>query len=369
VVFTAFYALVLLALLPSFQSTVRCMIFTHILFALWLYWFQRERHGFPVPTVLYVLTMILWANLHGGYVTGLLWLLMVCAVEIFFRGHWKIWAVRFGLCALATGINPFGWDLWIVTARALVATRRGFDEWAPVRWWTLELTYPGYKLLLLGVLAALAIQIYRRGWKQIDRPGVILLGMFMALALVSARHTSLFALVAGALVPDFFPLKWPHILVIGPVRRLVVMAMSSALMLVPLYAALIVLPEGKGFAMEYPHLACPVGAVAWLQRENVRGNLLVPFNYGSYALWELRGKMRVCMDGRYDLVYKPETYRRVDDFFRGKDKSLLASPAPNAILLPCEDGVYAKLEHEPGWTEAWHDDVDAVFLPVKIAPL
>jgi hypothetical protein len=47
----AFYALVLLALLPSFQSTVRCMVFTHIFFALWLFWFQCERHGRPVPTL------------------------------------------------------------------------------------------------------------------------------------------------------------------------------------------------------------------------------------------------------------------------------------------------------------------------------
>ena len=83
----------------------------------------------------------------------------------------------------------------------------------PGHLWTSDaLTYPGYKLLLLGVLAALAIQVYPPGWKQIDRPGIILLGVFTALALVSARHTSLFALVAGALVPDLFPLKWPHIL-------------------------------------------------------------------------------------------------------------------------------------------------------------
>ena len=368
VVFAAFYALVLLALLPSFASTVRCMIFTHIFFALWLYWFQRERHGFPVPTILYVLTMVIWANLHGGFVVGLLWLLVVCIVELFFQGSWKTWAVRLGLCALATLINPFGSQLWVATARALVATRSGFNEWAPVRWWTTELSYPGYKLLLLGVIVALAIQICRLGWKQIDRPGIILLGVFTALAFESARHTSLFALVAGALVPDFFPLKWPHILVIGPVRRLVVMAMSSALMLVPLYAALIVLPQGKGLELEYPHVACPLGAVEFLKQDDIRGKLLVPFNYGSYALWELRGKMRISMDGRYDLIYLPETYRRVDDFFRGKDISLLTTPAPDAILVPQEDAVYDKLLHNPRWTEAWHDSVDSVFLPVKMAP-
>ena len=377
VIFAAFYALVLWALHPSFASTVRCMVFTNMFFALWLYWYQRERHGHPVPTLFYVLTMIVWANLHGGFVVGLLWLFMLCALDICLQGPWKKWAVRLGLCSLATLINPFGWDLWLATGRALVATRRGFDEWAPVNWWTLEPSYPGYKLLLLGVLGALAIQVYRRGWKYIDPSSIILLGVFMVLALISARHTPLFALVAGALVPDFFPLKWPHILVIGPVRRLVVMAMSSGLMLFPLYAGLWLLHEDKGLELEYPHVACPVGAVDYLEQQNIRGNILVPFNYGSYALWKLRGRMRVSMDGRYDLVYKPETYRRQDEFFNGPHKTgpssgwgdLLTNPVPDAILIPHSAFNYHHLERDPDhWIEAWQDSWDSIFLPVKATP-
>jgi hypothetical protein len=359
-----FYALVLLALLPSFQSTLRCMVFTHILFALWVCWFQRERQGRPVPTFLYVLTMIVWANLHGGFVVGLGWLLVVTVIEWSHQGSWKKWAIRSGLCALATLINPFGAQLWIATGRALLTTRRGFNEWAPVSWGSDALNYPGFKLLFLGVLVALAIQIYRKGWQRIDRPGVILLGVFMVLALISARHTSLFAVVAGALAPGLFPFRWTYALQVRPLRRLVAVGINFALVLVPLYTALRILP-GAGLDLEYPHVACPVGAVAYLQRQNISGKLLVPFNYGSYALWALRGKMRVSMDGRYDLVYRPETYRRVDDFFyaRGEWPKLLTTPAPDAILVPRSDDVYFKLREEPGWTEAWHDPWDAVFLP------
>ncbi len=359
-----FYALVLLAMLPSFQSTVRCMVFTHLFFALWLYWYQRERQGRAVSALAYVLTMIVWANLHGGFVIGLVWLGAVSGVELRYGGPWKKWAARLGLCALATLLNPFGGQLWIATGRALVATRRGFGEWAPVSWGTEPLAYPGYKLLLIVVAGALAIQIFRKGWRQLDQREVILVGLFTILAMISARHTSLFALVAGALVPGFFPLKWPWILKAGPVRRLCAMAISSALVLVPLDTALRILP-GVGVRLEYPQVACPVAAVAYLQRQDMRGKLLVAFNYGSYALWELRGKMRVSMDGRYDLVYTPETYQRVDDFFRGKGdwRGLLATPKPDAIMVPVADGVYPRLRAEPGWTEAWHDGTDAVFVP------
>ena len=142
------------------------------------------------------------------------------------------------------------------------------------------------------------------------------------------------------------------------------MGVNFGIIIVPFFAALMVLP-GAGLDLEYPHVACPVDAVAFLQGQNVRGKLLVPFNYGSYALWELRGKMRVSMDGRYDLVYKPETYRRVDDFFNARRGwyNLLTTPAPDAVLVPRSDDVYFKLRSDPDWKEAYRDPWDAVFVP------
>jgi len=362
---TAFYALVLLALLPSFQSTVRCMVFTHIFFALWVFWFQSERHGRAVPTYLYVLTMIVWANLHGGFAIGLAWLFAVTALEVIYRGAWKKWAIRFGLCVLATLINPFGFQLWIATGRALVITRHGFGEWAPVSWLSDPKDYFGFKLLFISVAVALAIQLYRKGWKKVDQPGVVLIAAFMLLAMTSARHTSLFAVVAGGFVPGIFPLKWPFDLRHRPIRRLVAVGVNFSLVVVPFFMALNILTSGEGLRLEYPHIDCPVGAVDFLKRHDVHGKLLVPFNYGSYALWELRGKMRVSMDGRYDLVYRPETYRRVDDFFAAHKGwyDLLTTPAPDAVLVPRSDDVYYKLHSDPDWKEAYHDPWDAVFVP------
>jgi hypothetical protein len=355
---------VLLALLPSFQSTVRCMVFTHVFFALWVCWFQRERRGRPVPVFLYVATMIVWANLHGGFVIGLLWLLLVAVAEAMERGRWQKWAARLALCVVATLVNPFSWHLWITTARALAAPRGGFGEWAPVSWTTEAHAYLGYKILFVSVLIGIALQLRRKGWERIDRAAVMLIGVFMALAMTSARHTSLFAVVAGALIPGMFP-RGLVILGYHPLRRLGAMAVESALLLVPFFMALIVLRVGAGLSLEYPSVACPIRAVAYLKDQNNRGKLLVPFNYGSYALWELRGRMRVSMDGRYDLVYRPVTYRRVDDFFaaRGDWTGLLTNPAPDAILTPRADDVYLRLQYKPAWKEVYHDGVDAVFVP------
>jgi len=360
----AFYAVILLALLPSFQSTLRCMAFTHLLFALWIYLWQRERRGLAALAWLYPLTMIVWANLHGGFVIGLLWLALLTALEFVLRGDWKKWAVRFALCAAATLVNPYGWNLWYATGRALLTTRLGFPEWAPVPWTTDPLSYLGYKILLIGTILTVPYVIYRRGWRNVDQRGVILVAISLVL-FHSARNTSLFAVVAGSILPGYLHERMSFSTMQRPLRRLTYLCFSAGLALFPLFAAIMTLPQGAGLALDYPGNSCPVGAVVFLQARRVQGNLLVPFNYGSYALWELRGQMRVSMDGRYDLVYSPETYQRVDDFFnaRGDWPTLLTSPAPQAILVPRMDRVFDRLMLDPAWTYAWHDRDNAVFLP------
>ena len=357
----AFYALVLLALLPSFQSTARCVVFTHLFFALWVYWFQCERHGRDVPLWAYLLTIILWANLHGGFAIGLAWLLVLALVQ---SGERKKWIIRFALCGLATLINPFGWRLWISTGRALFTTRSGFDEWAPVSWWADPSGFPGYKLLLLLTLAALAWIVLRRPNERRNWSTLTVIGAALALSLTSARHTSIFAIVAGALLPDLFAQEPRVAEMARGIPRLGYLAFRFALVLLPFYAAIFVLP-GDGLTLKYPENSCPVAAIDFLKQQNVQGNLLVPFNYGSYALWQLRGRMRVSMDGRYDLVYRPETYRRVNDFFsaRGDWPVLLRRPAPAAILTPVTAPVFARVLTTPGWSEAYHDSSNAVFLP------
>jgi hypothetical protein len=358
----AFEAIVLLGLIPSFNSTLRCMAFTHVLLALWIYWYQCERTGRRIPGWAYVVTMLLWANLHGGFVMGLLWLGLITATEIALRGAWKIWLGRLLACGLVTFVNPFGWRLWEVTLRALVAPRHGFPEWGPVTWFSLD--YAGYKVLLLATAGAFIYLWGRRHERRIDYRSIVLISAFLVLSLTSARHTSLFALVAGGMLPGVLPTAPRPARVRTPLRRLAYMGLCSTCLIVPLFAALTILP-GDGLHLAYSPDSCPRHAVDFLQREGIRGNLLTPFNYGSYAMWILRGQMCVSMDGRYDLVYKPATYDRVNDFYLGKPsgQSLLTSPKPAAILIPEASAVYPQLRANPLWQEAYHGHRNAVFLP------
>ena len=146
---TGFYAVVLLALLPSFQSTVRCMVFTHLLFrVLGLSLATRaaraarrdvalsadhDRVGEPPRRIRHRLVLAGAADGDRG------------------RLSWPLESVgraTSGWCVLATLVNPYGWNLWTATGRALLATRQGFRNGPRSRGSRQPAIYPGYKVLL-----------------------------------------------------------------------------------------------------------------------------------------------------------------------------------------------------------------------------
>jgi len=360
-----FYTLVLLALLSAFLSTLRSEVFTHLFFALWVLWFQRERHGHPVAPLWYFLTMIVWANLHPGFVLGLTWLSVLAIIEFFTGGNWKHRLGILALCLPATLINPFGYELWVGVFRAFAISRAAFEEWGPVPWIHPANTFSGYKLLVLWMIPILFVHIKSRGWKRCDQVAVILLALFLVPSLLQTRQTSIFAILAGGLIPPLFAREIP----LAEIREwkpwLHRVVIRSILVLLPLAFTLRLLPTNAGFHLVYPPATCPAKAVAYLRDKGVTGKLLVGFNSGSYALWGLRGHMRVSMDGRYEVVYRPETFANVQHFFAGDAhwQDALAALAPDAILVNLSDGVYPQLLADSAWTQVYHDTAQAVFLP------
>jgi len=360
-----FYCLVLLSLLPSFLSTIRSEASTHILFALWILWFQQERRGHRVSAWAYVLTMALWVNLHGGFILGIAWLGATAVITFFTGGDWLRQLRLLVLSLLATLANPFGYKLWGSIYEELSVPRPGFDEWEPVPWLHDMGHFASYKLLALWGVAVVCVHIYRVGWGKCDRAAVILLGLALIPSLAHVRHTSIFALVAGGLVPPLFlPEKSLHEIHEWKLwlHRFVVRAILIAL---PLVYAWRLMPANEGLHLVYPPDTCPVGAVDYLKRTDTTGNLLVGYNSGSYASWELRGQMRVSLSGRYVAIFTYATFQKVQRFFAAEDhwRDALAGPVPDAILVNRPDPVYPKMLVEPGWTEVYRDATHAVFRP------
>jgi hypothetical protein len=191
-------ALMDFVLIPTMLA--RPHLLTWPVLALWTWLMLRARAADRAPPLAAALIMTLWANLHGGFVFGLL-IAAVFGCEALVVTPDRARVVRqwglFGLaCAIAVCINGNGLDgvlhpLHFTGLKMLPL----IDEWKP--------SNPSTTPIFFGVLAVtLALIAWRR--PRLHWVRWALLGGMLALALFQARHQAMLAIIAALILPEGF---------------------------------------------------------------------------------------------------------------------------------------------------------------------
>ena len=185
-------------LIPTMLARPHVLAWPLLALWTWLMLWARERDRAPPPAA--ALIMTIWANLHGGFVFGLM-IAAVFGLEALVATPDKLRVIRqwglFGLaCAIAVCINGNG---LAGTLHPLHFTRLKMlpmiEEWKP--------SNPYVTPVFFGVLAVTLALI---AWK---RPRLhwlrwLLMGGMLALALYQARHQAMLGIIAAMLLPEGF---------------------------------------------------------------------------------------------------------------------------------------------------------------------
>ena len=360
------------------------VLFGVVLYILYLFkWKKRDRLWMLIPI------FILWSNLHGGYVLGLLLIGAYIAGELLSRLLLDSPAdrledkalVRLGLWGFLSGlavlINPNGLNTWLEPFRTVqvAALQKYISEWASPNFHDIG----QQAMLLLFFLGLVSFALSRLKPSAADLVAFLLFGY---IAFVARRNFGPFAMVAApaisrSLLPAAqewqekfarrFPDGWHAItnfqkfqarqLPIG-LRKTINLGLIGALALAGI---LKVYAEANPSAMDfYTAQAFPVEAVNWIASHRPAGNLLNSYNWGGYLSWNLPG-YPVFIDGRTDL-YNDEIinqwltavdaepgWREMLD--KWKIRLVLLEPAwPLAKILPDE-----------GWKEYYSDPQAVIF--------
>ena len=355
---------VIWGLLPYYTSVIRCQVFTFLFFALWHWTLRAARNDRPRLLILLPVTMLFWANLHGGFLAGIGLLVMFAAGE-WFNGR-RPWFVLAALVAalLVSLANPYGAAMWRYLIAAVSMARPGIEEWAPN-----NLGGTGIRAyLILAALVAVA-RLREKGLRLLtaDWTQTIIIGVTIFLALQHRKHNPLFLLAsAPAVLAGFRGLvsQTRASLLTRVSPRAVNLLRASALSTIYLFLLLVVIATARGnrYALQVSEPLYPVRAVAFIRQSGLSGNLLVPFNWGSYALWELRGRCRVSIDGRYEEVYTDDTFLALAAFAHhspGWERALNAY-ANEIILLPQSSPVLSAVKATGAWRVAYEDETAVV---------
>jgi hypothetical protein len=200
---TAALGTILAALMAANNLGIRAQLFSYVMFALvGLLLALRRRHPRSVSAI--PLVFALWANLHGGFLAGLLLvgLYAADAVLTVVLARWRGEpaplgeAVRLGgivaLSVLATALSPLGLAVYpyVWSIATYASSKTLIPEWQPT---TLD-GFAGQALAAAGLLLALVLCLARR---RVERVDVLLLLAFGIFALTSQRQVLWWGLLAG----------------------------------------------------------------------------------------------------------------------------------------------------------------------------
>jgi hypothetical protein len=350
----------LLTVVPAayvWLSTVRAQVFTYLLIPLFLLVFvlyRRDRDR----RLLWLLPplMLLWANAHGGFVVGLgfLGLFAVAALREGRSFALPLW-MALGGCTAVTLVNPYGFEYWVYLAGALTMDRPTITEWQSVG----PTSLPGIVMLLYAAVFLAGARLSER------RPPVealLMSGASCLFAFRSLRLAAVFFMVLAVYGTDSFAAlllaaseRWSR--TYTALRRVLTAYVALGI----LFLLTLVVPFAVrfgSFRLDYGFY--PFRALEWLARNRSGGDLLVGFNYGSFALWRLYPRFRVSLDGRYEEVYPDSTFLMVAaalDSAAPDHASSLERVDPDYVLLPAGSEAYEEpARFGPGWRVLYRDE-------------
>jgi hypothetical protein len=300
--------------------------------------------------------MVLWANLHGGFVFGLM-LTAPIAVDAVWSANAKSrkslalrWAL-FAALALAAGCcTPYGWNALLASQKilALGSALPLIMEWKPAE-------FDGLGAFEIFLLAGIGLALYR-GIKLPPMRIVLLLGL-LHMAFAQGRAAEILALLAPLI------LAAPLARQIGGVEVAASNAASPARGVLFASVAMALLAGTVAYASAHrfePHVrSAPVAAVAELKKFNFT-RVLNDYDFGGYLIAH---GIATFIDGRTELYgekFFVDQYRAIslldpENLFRLLDEYKI-----EATLIRTQNPAAKLLDHVDGWQKVYSDDIATI---------
>jgi hypothetical protein len=324
--------------------------------------------------------MLVWANMHGGFVAGLGAIGLTIALRAsqnltsdrrsragLMEGTKALWATL-AACVAVTFINPMGVRLWIYVLTELLhnTNRRYTVEWGPASlrtdaWSAVAITLIAVVFLTVSWFACWRLEkselLRRLGWVITGVP-------LLVMSFVSVRHVPLAAIWLAPVIvwlasrageSAAFRRAW------FALRGLSVLPACLTIVFVFSQPQAVIRADSGVLGNR-----SPCQAVAFMKANGLAGNVFAPLWWGSYVTWNLYPAVRVSMDGRNISLFPDYMVIENFDFFL-KDVGTVDADAPlrydtNFLLVPTDSPVLSRLETDPRWRQRFRDGDAVLFL-------
>jgi len=346
-------------------------ILTLLLLAIWLEQLERLRKGEPVRLFILPLMMLLWANLHGGFVFGLLaW---VAYFAGWFVERWQKKAsnetgknllIAGTTSLIATIITPDLWHNWeaVLNNRSTFILSRTVETMPP------QFTDPAMHPFV--VLLLLTLVLFILNWKGLSAGHIFLLAGLGLMSVLMARNIPLFAVASVPILTQFMrePLSrfkaWAQI-----EGRMSKFGSPSLGYAIPLITVLIVVAlfvsnqqKTRNSFFQFNPQVFPVQAVDWLEDHPQQGNMFNEFNWGGYLLYRTWPEQLVFVDSQTDFYGEPlmRNYEKIITT-QGDWQNLLDEYEVAWVIIPAKAPLTTMLIGSDDWELLYRDEIAVIF--------
>jgi hypothetical protein len=320
--------------------------------------------------------MLLWVNLHGGFLGGFILMGAYLIGNIFSMlstspasrrvSMQKLRQLEIAMLASVTVclINPRGYTILLFPFKLVTDTyimdnisefmSPDFHQWMPFK----------YLLLLL-------IAVFCLSRRTVGATELILILVFTNMALYSARYIPLFALItapyltrkadeASALVTgkvaEFFKTRSRNLDSIQ--RRATGYFWPAAAMVIVALA----MYSGR-FTHDFDERIKPVAATEFLLKEKIAGNMFNNDEFGDYLIYRGFASYKVFIDGRSDMYGTAilKEYNKIVNFERGWER-ILDKYRITWIFFDSNSRLSRYLLRDSNWVLIYSDKVADIFV-------
>ena len=364
----------------SIHWLARPHIFSLLLTVIWYSVLNRFQYRAKNQLFILPFLMLLWVNLHGGYIFGLLVLFVYfsgnlvglyasdksSAQEYTYKA--KVVAMTFAACLLTSLCNPTGYHI-LIFPFALASDPFLMNN-------VTEFLSPNFheplifKYLLLASIALFALS---RTTLNLIELGLVILTTYMAL--YSARYIPLYAIITAPILLRLID-RLQHNLSPSVMNWLARRSAGFSLIdrLSPGYLwptavilVILTLAQISRLHTEFDDKRFPARAVEFILAESIPGTMFNNEEFGDYIIYKAWPKYRVFFDGRSDMygAILGGEYLKVTRTLPGW-QDVLKKHQVDWIFFNTGSTLSSALNTNPAWQLIYSDPVASIFVRDKL---
>jgi hypothetical protein len=354
----------------------RAQMITFFLSCLELFWLQGYLSGRSRAIQLFPLVMVLWANLHGGWVIGFVWLGVALVAELIgwvwdrenpaHRAHVRLLAIITAASVVAVAATPHGLSLYPYPfqTQGSVAQQRLIVEWFSPDF---------HQVYLRPFEAMIFLVIIGFGLRRPSLYELLLTLVGLGLALQSVRNVALFVAVATPVMISTYGAYWQELAAARgwklelPPRRIFAVITAIVLAIIVLATTLRItdsVSPAKQHSLDAS--SYPVGAADWLvAHPGVGTRMYNQYGWGGYLAYRFypEPNRRVFIFGEAALMGDPllNEYQDVQTL-RSNWKQVLEKYGVDYIVYNRGEALANVLATQPEWALAYEDSVAVIYV-------